>query len=174
MKNILLFIFASITLTIVGCASVEPNAVPLIKSKALSAIELASLQPKSIDLVVKNTRKINQDANNSKDVEEKIFSVISDSLAKSNISIDHNAKTRLYIEISDYTQSHNEGECVQLQATCTLRRGMITVKSYSCYDYRNVIFGASMGGDISKAYQMGLNNLIKELNEQAQKYASWF
>ena len=175
MKNLGSFlILGLLTINLSGCVSVGPKEVPVIKSTDLPVIVMKSLTPRIIDLAVSNKRKINQEVGNSEAVAERISAVLAASLAQSNIAIDPGAKTRLTVEISDYNQTQDQGECVQLQATCKLRGGSFSVKSYSCYQFKNPIFGFTMGGDISEAYQGGLKNLINAINEQALLYDNWF
>ena len=156
-----------------ACASVPPQEVPIIKSKDLPLIEMKALSPKAVDLTVKNTRKINIKAGNSKAIEDKILDVLSGNLAKSNISVDPQAKTKISVEISDYENSKDQGECVQMLATVKVKKGKYTGKAYSCYVFKDLLFGP-VGGDISEAYNMALKLMINLLNEQSATYEDWF
>lgn len=171
MKTIILLAAAGIFFG--GCASVGPKEVPIIKSEEVPAIELKSIKPKVVQLVVEDSRKINQDAGNSKAVEARVFAVLSEALAKSGISVDQSAKTHLHLEIADYNPGQDQGECVQFELTCRMK-AIITAQSFACYQLKNAIFGFSMGGDISKAYQNGLNILVTGFNEQVRKYETMF
>jgi hypothetical protein len=151
-----------------ACAT-HPERVPDIDQAAVPKLELPGLKPQSIELQVKNTRAVNKTAGNSADVERAIQASLADSLTRGGLKVGA-SKNRLGVTIEDCPDAPDGAECVKLVGKFATPGLQLDIEATSSQGYQkgtHVVYG-----DVSQAYQGGLQLLLRMLDSKYREMHS--
>jgi hypothetical protein len=132
----------------------------------LPALNFNAINPRNIQVVVKNQRKINHDAGNWKEAEKAVYTAVAGALTRGGISVKDSSKNRLLLVVMDYDGPKPMGECVKINGSLRAKWGSeIAAEAFACHQLKHLT-GIKLGGDISEAYKMALNYVFDQLEKQ--------
>ncbi len=152
-----------------GCASKQPAQVPSLGSGSYPRVKFPGLEPRELQLTVKNARKINIDAGNAAAVEAAVVKSLTSALSRDNIPVKKKSTNTLALKLTDYSGPGAEGQCVKVAANLKLPSGyLIQADSFACHNYKNFL-GLSSGGDVSQAYEHAIGMILTSLDQKLQQ-----
>jgi hypothetical protein len=165
MKNFLHFVLIALAIQIFsGCAS-APSKVPHLTAKDLPTIKFNSVEPRTLALVVENSRKANIDAGNASAVEAALTRSLTDVLREANIKVDGTSHNKMRVFIVDRDDNADQGECLNVSAQIIVKGGRADAKSSACHALSHFI-GFRLGGDVEESYRNAMRAVLTELDKQ--------
>ena len=151
-----------------ACATRHPpEQVPELNPAVFPALQIPSLKPQVVSFSIKNTRAINAQFGNTKQVEAAVQDAVMQSIARGGLTVKPNSKNILSLEINDCPNTDPNLECVILMLNLKTPRYEVEVDDTSQDGLRHQDGGTIPGAaNISKAYQDGLVAVLKGLPPQ--------
>ena len=158
---LLLLFLASLMLT-QGCAS--PAKVPTLEDDSISPVTLKFLKNRTLQLSVRNERKINQEEGNTPEIEAAVFKAVSGACLKGGLQVNTTSKAHLNVQILDYDGPSQDGVCVKVRASLSVPGIQRTSEAFACQQLKHIT-GIKLGGNVSEAYKVALNFAFQELEK---------
>jgi len=157
------YLLGLLSMTVLLLSSCSTGSkVPSVNPSDLPAISFKALSPRSLQIVTKDTRSVNQTAGNSVEVEKSISDVLSSAAIKGGLEIDSKSENKFLVLISDYQGDDGKmGRCVKITGSLTAKWGStIAAEAFACHQIKH------HGGNLSKAYTLALKTVLQSLESQ--------
>lgn len=145
-----------------ACATAQKGA-PSISVDSLPSGKFSALKPRTLKLEIANSRKINLENNNAKEVEQTVYQTLETYFKREGITLSDSSPNFLKLEIGDYGDFHDDGECVGLKNSLTMPAGKIMGTGFSCTGQKAGA-GDAFGGKLAEAYTTALQKMLKNLD----------
>jgi hypothetical protein len=150
------------TTAVLGCGAAS---LPNLDAKALHRPEFPALQERVVAIEVLDRRSSPPEG--SEDTVNRIRQAVSEALSRSDLTIDPHAMNHLTLAISDphtVPDGYTPESCVTIAGTLNTPAGTVEAISFGCAELRHLLFGMSLGSDVTKAYQSALNSVLDGLD----------
>lgn len=170
--NFLIKYLILIPIFLSACATSKPEKIPEINSAILPATQIEILMPKTLRLMVTNTRVINQQFGNSPQVEQAVFSAMKDSLSRGGITLDSKSPNSMMITSEDCKEIQKNSECLDLSSQLKTGKYSLQCDGHSSATMRkgNSTYN-SFAGDVNDVFQSALNTIINCYNKNSSPEA---
>lgn len=149
-------------ISVLGCGA---TSVPNLDAKALHRPEFPALQQRVLAVQVFDRR--NSPPEGSEDTVDRIHKVVNEALSSSGLTIDPHAVNHLTIAITEPRNGpdgYRPESCVTIAGTLNTPAGTVEATSFGCAELRHLLFGMSLGSDVTKAYQSAINAVLDGLD----------
>lgn len=141
------------------------TSVPNLDAKALHRPEFPALQERVLAIRVFDRR--GRLPEGSEDTVKRISQAVGEALSSSGLTIDPHAVNHLTVAITEphsVPDGYTPESCVAIVGILDTPAGTVEATSFGCAELRHLLFGISLGSDMTKAYQSAINAMLDGLD----------